>query len=177
MSRAHHAFDDGPRQDFFLSGSGQHLTEHVFGAEDEQAVDEQPAQRAPSAWPSRAAHAYAYVYAHACASHACSECAVPATLPSASRNETGSHHELIEEAATASLNGNDDAQTAVDEQPAQRVRRPSSHDEPTSLYDLFEESGDELPAERRSRGVSIKKRKRSRKPGSQRHRGSGTVEV
>ena len=78
-------------------------------------------------------------------------------------------HELFSVAAAASFDGDEDSQAAEGEQPAARVCRPSAHDEPMSIHDLFEESDGELPAER-SRGVSIKKRKRSRKPGSQRHK-------
>jgi len=50
---------------------------------------------------------------------------------------------------------------------------PLSYHEPASLHELLERSDDDLPPERRSRGISIKKRKRSRKPGDQRIKARG----
>ena len=58
---------------------------------------------------------------------------------------------------------------ACDDAPSRALSaRPATCDEPASLLDLLEETADELPPERRARGVSIKTRKRSRKPGDQR---------
>ena len=70
-----------------------------------------------------------------------------AALPSAPQGEPASLLELLAEADAVSLDDDEAAQTAEAEQPAQRVR---------------------------ARGQSIKKRKRSRKPGNQRVKHTGS---
>jgi len=76
----------------------------------------------------------------------------------------GSARDLIGEARSAALRD-------MSDDPA-LTRAYYLRHEPTSLHDLLEESDDEMPPEQRKRGMSVKKRRRSRKPGSQRNRDS-----
>ena len=88
----------------------------------------------------------------------------PSAQPSTSDKPAWARN-LVGEARNAAL-------LDMSDDPALTRAYLARHDEPASLHDLLEESDDEMPPEQRKRGMSVKKRRRSRKPGSQRNRDS-----